>query len=596
MIRRVLFIPILCATFSLGSIPAKAQIAQPDSFTQINANAMAANPAGVELHLSLEGGRKTFHMGEPIPITYSFTSSKRGAYQLIKWNTQFFDTFTCDPAASVAESDADLFKSNVFNINGYAPAPVTLGIYPTKEVKLLNSYCRFISPGHYRIYATCGRVTTRSAAMGQSNKPASVTSDILELDIAPDDPAWDNAQLDTLRKNLHSSDEAVQANAQRDLAFLGTNDAVTETLKQLNGSPLYANRIIDSLFEARDRKFVIDSLKNALVDPNFAVTDNLIDALARLDITMRHPLLHPSAGPDHAYTVEAIEREKLIFRERPTVLAVYCKILQDAIERKTGRAKAMSIVTLLTNAAKYPDTFVISAAQRRAMAAALRASLPLLSKTEQSFVLSGPCWPAIKPLDIAPYLKEASCLPGTIISDPDNYDLRDAAVKRLLEVSPADARNIIISDIRSGNPQIGYDTLQMLPDIEIPSLDPTFKNYLPKGNVTSPTYATFVSRYATKALLPTALAVYPKVVDTTAIESLLTYVLRVDEPLGRKMADAELTRREKQGYILLPNLITTKPTPAIERLVQSHLHDKNKATAAEAKMALDRLKMFKQAK
>jgi len=590
MIHRTLLASLLCASFLFAQNAGHSQ-AQPGKFTQAHAVAISATPAGVTFRLSFEGEHRTFHRGEPIPVTFSFTSDKPNAFQLIHFDLPFSESVEIDPEAGTTAPDADILKGNGFSGNAYMPEPDILSKAPVHSITLLNTYFRFDTPGHYRIFAVTQNVLSTAPLTTPPVKATETASDIIDFDIVPDDPAWERSQLNIIKKNLKSNDATIAANAERDLEFLGTNDAVTEILQRLKGSPQYPWPLIKSLFAARDRRFVVDSLTNTISSPDFAVSEDLLTALARLDVTMRHPLKERTTVGILGITQEEMDREKVIANEQPVILAGYYRMLQNGLDAKRGRARAVSLVTLLNNAAKNPHAIGMDIEQSRRVAATLRTSLPLLSEVEQAQLLSGPAWPALKQLDIVPYLDWASRLHGTINGDTDNYDLREAAIKRLMEVNPTDARSIILKDIRSGEPEMGFDTLEMLPDAEIPSLDPVFKKNLVSGNGSALVYCLLISRYATRALLPLTRSVYPIEGDPIANNYLLTYFLRVDEKFAEKLIDQELRQqiRDKQYMGLLSSMVDARPTPALERIVRAHLHDRDKTIANDAKNALARI-------
>jgi len=578
---------------------APAQAIAPDHFTQAHTNAVAANPKGVTLHLSLDGDRKTFHRGEPIPVTLSFTCDKPKAFQLYHWNIQDVYTFVFDPEKGVIELTSYPNKIQIFNPNTHVPDPIPLSKIPARTAALLNDEYRFDSPGHYRIFAVTDTLQQTDSVPAHSQSPVSVASDIAELDILPNDPVWEASQLNDIKSKLQSNNEAVKAAAQRDLTFLCTNDAVTEILRLLKDSPRHPEQLINSLADARDQHFVVRALRDTLSDPDFAVSDPLLKMFELRDINIRYPFAQIALERDPG---KALQKQRelmtIAIKAEPVIWGSYLRALQTGIEAKHGHAKAVSIITLLTNSAKGPHAVLMDATHRRRMADTLHSSLPVLSESEQSQLLSDPCWPVAKYAHLGKFLERASRLDISINGNHDTYRLRNAALRRLLEVRPKAARNIILNDIRSGDPKIDTEILEMLPDTEIPSLDPVFKKYLTPQEWTNLLYSDLVYRYATRALERHIKSIYPELADTESNLYLLSYFLRVDEPYGRRMINRSLLKQLKEdwGVSLLSSLVFLNPTPAVKRIVRAHLHDRHKGIAYNARVAFSLLKSGKRVK
>lgn len=565
--------------------------AQDDGFAQAQAATAAKNPVGVRFQLILPGGRAAFHQGEPISITESFTSDRPGAYQLQVWNFLTFDEFHIGPASGAAVPDADTPRPYVFFFHGFAPAPQPLDTKPATVPIVLNRYFRFDSPGHYRLYATSHRVDPLPVPRSSVWPRTTTASEIADFEVLPADPAWERSQLDAIRKDLDSSDQGTSRAAATTLRYLATNDAVREMLARLKSAPENGDDFIAGFYEARDRNFVVDRLKDALADPNFAVSEPLLNVLVRLDITARHPLPESASNGGMEGYRHRVEWEKLIAQETPKVEEKYLRTLREAQAEKRGRARGISLATLLVMEAQTPGNRT-SPGEAHAQAASLRPLLDTLTPEEQARLLSGPAWNALRSTDIVPYLEQASRLHGTIRDTPEIYGLHMAAIKRLISVRPAEARDIILSDIRSGKPEMGFQALAMLPDGEIPTLDQILKrSYIGHDGTElahNQVILGLIGRYASRSLLPFAQSLYPSFHNPPEQAYLLAYFLRVDSLHGRALVDdilSEQSRDQKTCY-LLQELADAIPGPAVERTVRAHLGDKDPRIAADARTAM----------
>lgn len=560
----------------------------PDAFTQAQASTAAKNPANVRFQLVLPEGRTAFHQGEPITITESFTSDRPGAYQLQVWNMPAVDELHIDPASGAAVPDADSPRQHVFFFHGFAPAPQPLDAKPATVPIVLNRYFRFDRPGHYRLYATSHRVDPLPVPRSSVWPRTTAASEIVELEILPSDPTWERSQLDAIRKDLDSPDQGTSRAASTALRYLATDDAAREMLSRLKSAPENGDDFIAGLYEARDRSFVLDRLKNALGDPNFAVSEPLLTALVRLDITARHPLPESASDGGMEGYHRRVEWEKQIAQETPKVEEKYLRMLRDAQTEKRNRARGVSLATLLVMEAQTPGDRT-SPGETHAQAASLRPLLGALTPEEQAQLISGPAWNALRSTGIAPYLEQASRLHGTIRDTPEVYDLRMAAIKRLISVRPGEARDIILGDIRSGKPELGFQALAMLPDGEIPALDPILKrSYDGTELAHNQVILGLIGRYASRSLLPFARSLYPSFHNPPEQAYLLAYFLRVDDPRGRALVDGILSQqsRDQKTCYLLQELADAIPSPTVERTVRAHLGDKDPRIAADARTAM----------
>ena len=160
--------------------------------------AMAKNPEGVTLELRTETGRTTYHLYEAIPIQWIFRSAKLDGYQIEMDESMnpagqenFFDIDPVDGASTpwrfgsahissiCCESDRQSLKST-----------------PVVFHRELTNFYRFAKSGTYSLYLTSHRVFCKGCQPDPADESKiSVTSNVLTLQILPDDPAWDSQQL-----------------------------------------------------------------------------------------------------------------------------------------------------------------------------------------------------------------------------------------------------------------------------------------------------------------------------------------------------------------------------------------------------------------
>jgi hypothetical protein len=168
----------------------------------------------------------------------------------------------------------------------------------------------------------------------------------------------------------------------------------------------------------------------------------------------------------------------------------------------------------------------------------------------------------------------------------------DLLLKRLNELSPADAQEVILADIRSENPHFPPGVLAMLPDKELPELDPLLRQRLQSSETSIDATAQLIQRYATGALLG-AVESYldEKGVDQLGGQvepNLIAYLLRVQPDAGAQRLRAALAKRNGTGWYkyLLENVALRAPSAAIQPIAIEALSDSDHDVARSAVLAL----------
>jgi hypothetical protein len=177
-----------------------------------NEEGLKHNPAGVKVVLRTEGDRSTFHLFERIPIELDFTSIEPSAYSIELDEIMNFagsaNSFEVSSNDSVFLTLTQIVGSGAvccgWNKRYLARQPVTLK-------RELTDYLRFEKPGTYSIFFVTNRVFRK---LGKQDDPAkselTLTSNILTLNILPDDAEWDSQQLSSILRLL--SNPHVKAN------------------------------------------------------------------------------------------------------------------------------------------------------------------------------------------------------------------------------------------------------------------------------------------------------------------------------------------------------------------------------------------------
>ena len=580
-------------------------------FEALRQKAVAANPAGVSVTLAVAGGKTVFHRGEMIPLTAAFAASTPGRYDLntdpgsrdLQWGS---DAFHCDSAG--ATDPLRVYYDREFGTVYSGPGPrfQPLTTQPAAIGYTLNEWLRFDVPGHYRVYLTSGRVVDAAKRhndlLFQGHLAASNT---VEFDVLPDDPAWNARTLQNALPLFNDTSQNYRAQeagavAARTVRFLGTPDAVQAMVARcgsftgydsLNTSAYYQTQL--GLLGFPDRAFVIGEMQRRLADPNFPIFTFFLDDLAEAQFLAAYPQTVPPYAPNDP--VQNQQRQDKI-GQRIKALTEFNDqarlALAAAVPAKQGRAKALSLFTLLQNGYQNPHT-----PAQRELAQALIPVFDDLTPDEQGSLLSqSGYWKEVRGPDMLPILRRvyAAPLPN---ADPDSaqgFDARERqslALHDLMELSPAGGRALLLAEIANPKTTIDLATLCSLPDQFLPSLDKTFalnlENSLSRSIGDSEVESRLVERYATRAILPRLKAehrFYGCVVDV----NLLAYFLRTDPAYGAAQLEQALARRKDTGCYryVLSDVAGLHYGPEVERLALLHLHDPDPQTAADAAKTL----------
>ena len=608
MKTRLILLAILLLAY-----PHTASAVLPD-FEVARLTSVAANPPGVSLTLSLPGGRTQFHQGEVIPLTAVFASSLPKAYQLntgpgdreIPWNSDAFQVD--DPTGAVDPLAAYYAHEFPEAYSGGGPHFQPLEGLPVSIPYALNEWLRFDASGRYRVYLTSGRVVD----VGR-NRPGiflfhgrTMTSNAVDLEILPADPALD---AQTLQQALPLFDEegfnprtqiARQA-AVRAVRFLGTPDAARAMVARYGyptdyeqGNYFSYRQTRLGLFGFPQPSLVIQEMERRLADPDFCVFNDFLYDLAQAQFFSAYPQAHTL--PAAADPARDKERQKLLRRRldaRTALTDLDLTLLAAAVPGKQGKARAVSLYTLLQMDYAHQD-----AAEHRDLA---RAMVPLfddLTLEEQNNLLDDFFWPLLRGPDVLPLLRHLYARPspglepGTARGN-DEIQLYSLALRRLTELSPAEGRALLLTEIKSLHPRVDLPTLCSLPDRRLPALDAVLAVNLEvyqqnrKGSEQIPTGV--VKRYGTQAILARVKAVYGDEGSGWGGDgksNLLAYFLRTDHAYGVKRMEATLASRV--GTFHYRNILSgvaalvPVPDPDVERLAVAHLDDPDPEVIVDA--------------
>jgi len=574
----------------------------------------AANPPGVTVTLTLPSGRTRFHRGEIVPLSAVFMGSSPGLYDLntdngsrdLLWSS---DAFHVDNSAGAVDP-LPVYYDREFGIaySGGGPRFQPLSEKPVPISYTLNEWLRFDAPGHYRVYLTSGRVTDAAKRHeGLFFQGHAVTSNAVEFEVLPDDPAWDAKTLQAAlpfynAQGYNSRTDASQQAAIRTVRFLDTLDAARAMIARYGtfsdfdfANARTYNQTRLGLFGFPKPGFVISEMELRISDPDFPISEQFIYDLAQAQFLAAYTQTIPRYVANDS--AKEKERRDLIQQRLAALTALQeqdRERLKAAAPTKRGKAGVVSLYALLMldyqhqNTAEYQNQ--------------VRALVPVFDDltTEQQNGLLGYNWAALRGPDMLPVLRRLYAKP---VSDEgvgnwqesESLDQHSLALRRLTELSPAEGRALLLTEIKSVRPRVDLPTLCSLPDRTLPALDnilaANLEDCLRSGPEDWRITPRLVERYATASILPRVKAAYGDKGGKWACDiqsSLLAYFLRTDRTYGVMQLEKALAARKDTGCYrsALSDVAALQAGPDMERFAVAHLNDPDTAVAADAAKTL----------
>ena len=506
-------------------------------------------PQDVRFEVRTTGGRETFSEGEPIGLDLIFTSRLPDRYELDaatydRSGRLHVDRFFATPEAP--DPLFDYFEQGPGSFGGIRQIPV-LGPEPSVVRRDLAEHLR-LSPGRYSIVVETDRVSSEQG-------PLLLRSEPLLLTVLPAVPEEVDREA---REAAHlidsSSDEEMRRAAAKVLRFLGTEQAAREMAARFGlfeaGSTNFELNF--GLIGSPHRELVISLLQDAIADPKRPIDVTFVRTLSLLR------------------SKRAGERTDA---EQQRVL----EMLSEALPGKGAAAKALSVETLQQlswSQSGEPDPVL------------LREVFPDLPPDRQQHLLDH-YWLRFADPSMGAHLSR-------LVSDPSTGEpLRHAAVKRLLELDPAEGRALVLEEIVRDKPLLSdwaLDLLRSLPDDSLPEVDRVMGARL-AGPYVSDRDMYLVERYATGALADRVEAALAKAGDN-ATEGMfvasIAYLLRVRPERGEQMLREGLStpQQRRTRARLLRAVGDLQPHPCVEALAIGLLDDPSPSVAAEAAGAL----------
>lgn len=508
-----------------------------------------SSPSDVHVKLVLAENKTTFRIGDEIKFFLEFTADRDGyvADTMSDGSEPTTDTLRVSPDSGVY----DWLKELRAGIPGRDMLSTRqLSATPTQVALVLNDSIRIDRPGQYTARVITRRVSAvrfgKDFSRRDSSGPIELTTNEVTFDVremTAEEEAQEvkrlSDQLDASR-DLRSKQEAVQR-----LAYLTGDISSREKVRRF----LNREDVNHGLFIARNRALVVQLLEKAMRDPNTQVESSFLSMLTALRFLEQNPglpqpILISTYGPNADQRVLAIQES-------------YIRELAAGLGKRAGPAQTVTAMTVLTNLPKDPKAASPLLVESRQIVLEQFEHLPLYSHER----LLDQYWNVLRDPSLIPALKRL-----LISTARMGKGINWIVLKRLIELSPAEARPYVIAAINGPMPFIDTEILGSLPDKTLPEVDQPLLSQLraaaKMGDVRAEMFlkpkAAMAARYATSSIYPDLMSVYTenaKQLTMSSRAALLAYLAKQNEREALPLIEQTLAELPaNQEFNFLPEL------------------------------------------
>jgi hypothetical protein len=535
----------------------------------LSTSAFAQDKLEVHAQLKLVDNKTTFKIGEPIRLVLELTADRDG--YLADATSDKSESSTDELSVTPDEGSVSHWRREAF---GEYPrdyfSTAKLSAQPIKIQVELNDSIRFDRPGRYTV-----RYTTHRARPTSSSRDYLPSIPLTTNEVSFDVQAMSDAEEEQEVKRLSglidgAHDWQTQSKFARELAFLMGDTAAREKVRRffsaqgsLPGN--YFGEILTGLYITRNRALVLQLLEKAMRDPSTQVEASLLSTLTSLRFLEQNPRLAKPVpitfGPNQDPRIVEIEQS-------------YVSELAAGLGKRGGKAQTVTAMTVLTHLPKDP-----------------KAAAPLLAESRQILIeqfenlsvfgheqLLERYWDVLRDPALIPALKKL-----LVSTDRMTKGISKTVLKRLIDLSPDEARPYVIAEISSPQSLVGPEVLGSLPDKTLPEVDQPLLSQLrtfakmggPVADLWLKQKAAVAVRFATSSIYPDLMTIYTENVERLTISSraaLLAYLAKQNEREALPLIEQQLAELPaNQEFNFLPQLTSLYYSDGIEAILRKRL-------------------------
>lgn len=546
------------------------------------------NPPGdALLRLLLKNGQSQFHEGEIIALSVEYSADSSDKY--IVGNENYdrsgrlsgAEIFCIDPARGTDPLD-DYFHSLQGIMGGGLSSDQDPGRQPLTIDLELNEW-ESLPPGSYRLTIIGNRLRLgqeRDTTTWQ-NTAIQLRSNTVEFEVQPADPDWQASQLGSATRILDSPDAKIEEkkHAARVLRFLGSEGSTRELARRYGaaGDP-FEWEFKFGLYSTSHRELAIQAMKAELSDPHHPVTREYISTLVALEMLADPQWRLPHYDPNHndewhrAYDAHFTELDRRIneYLQRAS-----------AMPRDAAAQAATASEMLLSGLPMGPE----EKTRWRQVLLSNWDTLPIEKQNElieyRWAEVGGPEW--------QPVLEQMFAGPA----NPNralNRANREAALLRLWQIEPEEARPLMLQEIAKPHGDIHISVLGLLPEHSLPQFEAGWLDAIRRGGAADVIFQ-LVDRYGSENVFPAVQSIYESRGGEWACNpqtAMLRYFLRVKPDYGVKELTAAMASRTSTGCyrLLMGGIGEYSRLPEVQKLAIQQLDDPQPPVASGAAKVL----------
>ncbi len=445
-----------------------------------------------DLKLSIANGRNTFHIGERIPIVFSFTGPDDGSFTVTLTGINRlggfpFDEFAVSPTEGTADPRAQLLaQGGAFSMQS---GQGVLSTKPVTRTANLNEWIRFDSAGTFTVTVTSHRVgPTGKNNLFSDEHTSDVRSKSFRLNIVPATPQWQKVTLARILHDLASPQNPdaetppLRSAALEDLCYLASPEAIAALAATVRDDQIgFSREASDCLIglSRPNREVALKAMNGLIDDPTFPVSTAFLDVFVQVQLDDL-----PLPVQDNLDSMRDFS-EKIEAAKEPLSNTAW-DIVAAALPHKVEPARGATAQTVLALTPNSPSPHALAVT-----GAILRASFPALSDAEKTKMLVDQ-WEIIRSRELLPQLRQLSHKSG---DDPEPdlmipgsgspHELRAAALHRWYEFEPDAATREIVNQIGSATPLLTAKDLAFLPPQAFPQFENLWFNAFAEAHDTS---------------------------------------------------------------------------------------------------------------
>ncbi len=531
----------------------------------------------VHLKLSLADNKTSYRVGDPIRLTLEFTADREGydVDTVMDKTVSPSDTLFISPDAGVSHWLDDYLGSrsfrDYFTVQKLSPAPTRIEV-------IVNSVVRFERPGKYSVWIRSRRVTQRKDLNDRAPRAITLTSNEVSFDVQLMSETDEAKEVQRLSAALEvSRDVQSEEKLTQELSFLtgdiSSREKVRRFLNAEGRSGNYIQNITLGLYTARNRALVFQLLEAAMRDPGQPVTYGLLGTVAKLKLLRQNeglaqkpatdpPMLDPFGDPQSNAIQDA-----------------YVAELAAGLSKRSGKSQTTTAMTILSRLAKTPQTAALNEVRR-----VLIQQFQDLHPFDQEYLLRV-YWDQLHDPSLVPAIKQI--LSG---KDKNSKMIHGAALQRLIELAPDQARPFVISEVVDPTSLVDFEILRSLDDTTLPETDASLLDQIRRLSSSTRSFdvvflkqkTSLAARYATVGIYQDLMELYQQTGAKWPLESracLLAYFARYNENEALPLIEQVLAGIEPgQDFNFLPNLTRLYYSDGIDGVLKKRLESDDPRT------------------